>query len=218
MRPPPQGAPGDPASGHTSRGRVAAQFPADGEAQDPPRAPAGSGEAPSGSTPRRTGGPGDGGGATPRTRLTGRALLFGVIVAFLAVSFASSMRAYVEQRDHIRQLKSEIASSEATIADLERERRRWDDPAYVKAQARATLGYLMPGETGYQVLDENGDPLDPEADLHDPAEVGTPEAETAWWEDVWGSVELAGNPPPERGDRPAEKRIDGVKQNEREQQ
>ena len=124
----------------------------------------------------------------------------------------------MEQRDHIRDLKSEIASSEATIEELEREKRRWEDPAYVKAQARATLGYLMPGETGYQVLDENGEPLNPEADLHDPADVGQPEAETPWWEDVWGSVELAGNPPPAQAEKPADKRIDGVKQNEREQQ
>ena len=159
-----------------------------------------------------------GGPVPPRPRLTGRALLLGVVVAFLAVSFASSLRAYVEQRDHIRDLQSDIARSEATIEELEREKSRWEDPAYVKAQARSTLGYLMPGETGYQVLDENGVPLDAEADLHDPAEVGSPEVEAPWWDDVWGSVELAGNPPPERAERPAAKRIDGVKKNEREQQ
>ncbi len=137
-----------------------------------------------------------------------------VVVVILAVSFASSTRAYFDQRDTIQSLKDEIARREASIEKLEREKRRWQDPSYVKAQARKNLGYLMPGETGYQVLDENGEPLGAAAGLSDPDDVGTAER-AAWWEDVWGSVELAGNPPEERGQAPA--KIDGVKKNEQQE-
>ena len=42
------------------------------------------------------------------------------------------------------------------IDELEREKQRWDDPAYVKAQARARFGYLMPGEQGFEVIGEDG--------------------------------------------------------------
>lgn len=151
----------------------------------------------------------------PRTRLTGRAALLGLVLLFLGVSFASSLQAYLDQRATIEATKAEIAASEKAIAELEREKRRWEDEAFVKAQARQHLGYLMPGETGYQVLDENGEPLAPVADLADPDEV-IKEQPTPWWEDVWSSVELAGNPPPERPGAP--KVIDGVKQSEQEQQ
>ena len=53
----------------------------------------------------------------------------------------------------------------------------------------------MPGEQAWVVLDENGDPLDGASALSDPDEVVAVEP-TAWWTTAWGSVELAGNPPP----------------------
>ena len=39
------------------------------------------------------------------------------------------------------------------IKALEREKRRWADDEYVKAQARERFGWVMPGETSYQVID-----------------------------------------------------------------
>src|SRR5213083_467172 len=94
--------------------------------------------------------------APRRSRLTGRAAILVLVVSVLAVSYASSMRAYLQQRDQIGDLKNQIALREASISDLEREKRRWDDPAYVRQQARE-LNFVMPGETAYVVLDENGE-------------------------------------------------------------
>jgi len=115
-------------------------------------------------------------------------------LAVLALSYASSLKAYLQQRDHIAELKGEIARTSAAIDDLEREKRRWDDEAYVRAQARERFGYVMPGETSYVVLDEHGEPLESRAELNDPREV-LAQPRTAWWEDAWESVELAGDPP-----------------------
>jgi cell division protein FtsB len=132
-----------------------------------------------------------------------------LVLAVLAVSYASSMRAYLQQRSHIHELKEAIAQREANIDALEREKRRWQDPAFVKAQARERFGYLMPGETGFQVLDEDGQPLESESTLHDPDEVVRTKP-TPWWTAAWDSVELAGNPP-KPGEGPAEE-IDGTRQ------
>ena len=137
------------------------------------------------------------GGSTPtgrRPRLTGRAAVLVLVLAVLTVSYASSMRAYLQQRSHISELKADIAEREASINDLEREKRRWQDPAYVEAQARAHFGYLMPGETGFVVLDSEGDPLESGAELSDPDAV-VKQVPRAWWDDAWASVELAGHPP-----------------------
>ncbi|HEY0949983.1 septum formation initiator family protein [Nocardioides sp.] len=125
--------------------------------------------------------------------MTGRAAILVLVLAVLTVSYASSLRAYLQQRDQIGDLKSQIALRQANIDDLEREKRRWEDPAYVRQQARE-LNFVMPGETTYVVLDEHGDPLESDTSLTDPSTVA-PKAPKAWWSDAWESVRLAGNPP-----------------------
>ncbi len=157
-----------------------------------------------GATPVRPGRDG-----TRRPRFTGRAAVLVLVLAVLTVSYASSLRAYLQQRAHIGELKSAIAERESAINALEREKQRWEDPAFVKAQARARFGYLMPGETGFLVLDEDGKPLESQASLSDPDEV-IRTVPTAWWSEAWASVELAGNPPPPT-EGPATE-IDGVAQ------
>lgn len=132
--------------------------------------------------------------ARRRPRFTGRAAILVLVVAVLTVSYASSMRAYLQQRAHIADLKEQIAARESNIDELEREKRRWHDPAYVQARARERFGYLMPGETAYVVLDADGKPLEPETELPTPSEALRPAPE-AWWDSAWESVELAGNPP-----------------------
>jgi cell division protein FtsB len=116
-----------------------------------------------------------------------------VVFAVLVISYASSMRAYLQQRDQINGLKERIAASKADIATAEREKRRWQDPAYVEAQARARFGWVLPGETSYQVLDANGNPLTGDDQLTDPATVD-PAKPKAWWSKAYSSLEAADHP------------------------
>lgn len=131
--------------------------------------------------------------APPRPRFTGRAAILVLVLAVLTVSYASSMRAYLEQRAHLEALDTQIAQSEADIEALEREKERWEDPAFVRAQARERFGWVLPGEIGFQVIDENGEALDHEDSLPD-VEVETEEEPPPWWQTAWDSVEAAGNP------------------------
>jgi cell division protein FtsB len=131
-----------------------------------------------------------------RSRLTGRAAILVLVLAVLAVSYASSLRAYLQQRGEIERWEAQIAEREGDIADIKRETERWEDPAFVAQQARARFGYVMRGETPYVVVDENGDPLDASAELGDPASVDDPDVR-AWYEDAWDSMKVAGNPPTE---------------------
>ena len=125
-----------------------------------------------------------------------------LVLALLAVSYASSLRAYFEQRHHMQSLRASIAASEADIAALQREKRRWKDDAYVISQARARFAFGFPGEIGYRVLDADGRPLDHEDSLSDPKQLEDPEPE--WWQTTLTSIEVAGNPPKE-GSGPADK-------------
>jgi cell division protein FtsB len=116
-----------------------------------------------------------------------------LVLAVLAVSYASSMRAYLEQKEHLQALRESIAESRANIAEMKREKRRWDDPAYQEAQATERLGFVKPGEIAFQVIGEDGDPLDHEDSLTDPAALDV-ENEPAWWQTAWQTMEAAGNP------------------------
>lgn len=137
-------------------------------------------------------------GPAPRPRVTGRAAVLVLVLAVLTVSYASSLRAYLDQREHIAELKESIAATEASIAALEREKSRWEDEAFVRAQARKRFGYLLPGETGYQVIGPDGQPLGASESLVDPSTVVPEDEPDAWWDSAWASVELAGDPPRER--------------------
>ena len=116
-----------------------------------------------------------------------------VVLAVLVVSYASSMRAYLQQRAHINDLRAQIDSSERDIKALEREKRRWQDDAYVETQARERFGWVLPGETSYQVIDRNGKPLERSDELTDPDSVAR-QVPAPWWDKVYGTLEDADHP------------------------
>ena len=87
-----------------------------------------------------------------RVGLTGRAAVLALVVCAVALSLAYPLRAYVAQRSHIQDLRADVAAKQATVSRLRAAQERWDDPAYVKAQAAGRLHYEMPGETMYVVL------------------------------------------------------------------
>jgi len=116
-----------------------------------------------------------------------------VVLAVLVVSYASSMRAYLQQRAHINDLHARIDGSERDIKALEREKRRWKDDAYVETQARERFGWVMPGETGYQVIDRDGRPMERDDELTDPDSMAR-QVPDPWWDKVYGTFEAADHP------------------------
>jgi cell division protein FtsB len=134
-----------------------------------------------------------------------------LVLSVLTISYASSLKAYFQQRSQIQQLRGQIASSESDIHRLEAEKARWNDPAYVREQARARFGYLMPGQTSYVVIGEDGKPLAAQATLSDPR-TDTSATPTAWWTTEWRSVELAGNPPEAKDEQKPLKYLGGKHQ------
>jgi cell division protein FtsB len=116
-----------------------------------------------------------------------------LVVAVLVVSYASSMRAYLDQRSHLAELRAQIATTEDDIAALEREQGRWRDDAFIEAQARERFGWVMPGETSYQVIGRDGEPLSRAEELP-AADAALREVPDAWWSKVWDSAEAADHP------------------------
>lgn len=158
-------------------------------------------------TPVRTR-PGSGRDSTPRRRtnapapkaqpnaeprasrgLTGRAAVVLLVLGALVVSYAQSLRVWFDQHQQITSLTDEIRDRQQRVGQLQDEIARWNDDAYVKAQARQRLGWVMPGEVGYRVIGPDGKPLEPSAS---PAGPGAVKHDPTWYAKLWGSVEVAG--------------------------
>lgn len=69
----------------------------------------------------------------------------------LTLTIAGPVRTYFAQRTEMKQLAQSEASLRAQIAQLESQKAKLADPAYIAAQARERLGFVMPGDIPYQV-------------------------------------------------------------------
>jgi cell division protein FtsB len=129
-----------------------------------------------------------------RASLTGRAAVLALVVCLLAISLAYPLREYLAQRSDIATYQSLVTAQQRRVSDLEAAKRRWRDPAYVKAQARERLHFVMPGETSYVVLEPD------EAPAPSDRSAATPQAAQArpWYGDLWHSVQVAGEEPAAR--------------------
>ncbi|MGI8576902.1 MAG: FtsB family cell division protein [Nocardioidaceae bacterium] len=133
--------------------------------------------------------------ASARSKLTGRAAILALILAVLAVSYASSVRAWLKQRSDVNTLTAEIASRRAQVAELEQSKRRWHDPAYIETQARLRFGWVLPGEIGYHVIGADGQVwTDGTRALSAPDAITTASPQE-WWQREWGSVVQAAKTP-----------------------
>ncbi|MFE2535036.1 septum formation initiator family protein [Streptomyces sp. NPDC059371] len=115
-----------------------------------------------------------------RSRLTGRAALLAMVLCSLIVALAYPMRQYVSQRAQIGDLERQREQARQRVEQLRDLKARWQDDAYAEQQIRQRLHYVMPGETGYIVID-------PDAAKQSRAERGT--ADRPWYTNVWDGVD-----------------------------
>ncbi|MEB7504737.1 septum formation initiator family protein [Arthrobacter koreensis] len=118
----------------------------------------------------------------PAKSFSGRLLALGIVMVVITVLLAPSVRTYLQQRSEIAALEAEIAREQETGRELEETLSRWEDPAFIKAQARERIFLVMPGETRYLVKGENG-----VEDVEEQAAAQAPE-DLEWVDALWDSV------------------------------
>lgn len=139
-----------------------------------------------------------------------RAAILAAVVCVLTLTIAGPVRTYFAQRTEMKQLKASEEQLRAKIADLEQQKVKLADPVYIAAQARERLGFVMPGDTPYQVqlppgaiaAGEPGEPVLPGSAVP----VGQP-----WYTSLWHTIAdephgvspTIGGPPPAPGGPPA---------------
>lgn len=66
------------------------------------------------------------------------------------------VEAFLNQRREISEMEESIRQAEQAVEEMQAERDRWQDPVYIRAQARDRLYYVLPGEVSYLVMDSEG--------------------------------------------------------------
>ncbi|MEU8677115.1 septum formation initiator family protein [Streptomyces sp. NPDC048560] len=117
-----------------------------------------------------------------RSRLTGRAAFLALVVCSLVVALAYPMRQYVSQRDEIADQERLSQEALRRTEELRDEKARLKDDAYIRRLAREHLHYVLPGETGYTVVD-------PGAAEDRRGEPGT--TDRPWHSNLWDGVDTA---------------------------
>ena len=59
------------------------------------------------------------------------------------------MQKYFAQRAQINSLRAQVAANQQALQDARKELELWNDPNYIKSQARTRLHYVLPGERQY---------------------------------------------------------------------
>ncbi|MER7573343.1 septum formation initiator family protein [Streptomyces sp. NPDC126514] len=115
-----------------------------------------------------------------RSRLTGRAALLALVVCSLVVALAYPIRQYVAQRAEIADLEQQKQQARERVEELRDLKARWQDDAYAEQRIRERLHYVMPGETGFVVVD-------PGAAKQTRTDLGA--ADRPWYANVWDGVD-----------------------------
>ncbi len=121
-----------------------------------------------------------------------------VLAGVLGLAFAlvwPSVRVYLDQRAQINDLRAERDTAQTQVDDLNAQMERWNDPAFVVAQARERLAYVFPGETPYRVVDPEVARPAAEGSV-DAVRAGEPGAyEGPWYDKMWASIQTVGKGP-----------------------
>ena len=90
-----------------------------------------------------------------RRRTSNRVLALSVIFFILALTIAPPVKHYFTQRAQINALKSQLSADNSALQKARQELLLWQDPEYIKSQARERLHFVLPGERQYIVTDDS---------------------------------------------------------------
>jgi cell division protein FtsB len=121
----------------------------------------------------------------PAKAFSGRMLALAVVMIAITIMLAPTVKIFIDKRAEIAALEADIAASKADQDDLKRQVSRWQDPNYVKQQARDRINMVMPGETGYWVF---GSDLPAGESAGPPGAAAKDPANLPWVDSLWESI------------------------------
>ncbi len=125
-------------------------------------------------------------GPVPAKAFSGRMLALAVVMVAITIMLAPTVKIFLEKKAEISALEADIASKQAEQAALKKQITRWQDPNYVKQQARDSINMVMPGEAGYWVFG-GGVPAGTPGGRTGSGASGSP-ANLPWVDGLWESI------------------------------
>jgi len=95
-----------------------------------------------------------------RRRTSNRVLALSAIFFILALTIAPPVKNYFTQRAQISALKAQLSADNSALQKAREELLLWQDPEYIKSQARERLHFVLPGERQYIVTGTDGENSD----------------------------------------------------------
>ena len=131
-----------------------------------------------------------------------RAAILAAVFCVLTLTIAGPVRTYFAQRTEMDQLAASQAALRRQITDLQQKKGKLDDPAYIAAQARERLGFVMPGDIPFQVQL----PPTAAASPQPGSDTAKPANNDPWYTSLWHTIADAPHLPPANspGPPPAE--------------
>lgn len=123
-------------------------------------------------------------------RLSGFMVIMLGLVVLAAFVLVPTIGMYVDQRQRIAALEDAVQLSREEVAELESQRERWRDPAYITTQARERLYYVRPGEVVFLVDNDLPPELAPQE--QEPVSDEVEQTRTDWMSQLVRSVTEAG--------------------------
>lgn len=72
------------------------------------------------------------------------------------LTLAPRVQEWFVLRQQVAQAQADVAKARNDVKNMQSEVKRWEDPVYIRSQARDRLYYVMPGEVSYLVMDAEG--------------------------------------------------------------
>jgi cell division protein FtsB len=109
-----------------------------------------------------------------------------------------TVRLYLGEHQELEVLREQAQAAQEATDELKAQLRRWDDPAFVQAQARERLSYVMPGDIAFKVVDpQNARTPTPTPTSSSPVVDVRPNGagdsdDIPWYRELWETVVAAG--------------------------
>lgn len=124
----------------------------------------------------------------PAKAFSGRMLALAVVMIAITIMLAPTVKIFFDKRAELAALSDDIAARQVEGDRLRQQISRWQDPNYVKQQARDRINMVMPGETGYWVF---GSELPAGTGSSQNAAAAQDPADLPWVDSLWESVRRA---------------------------
>lgn len=125
-----------------------------------------------------------------RVRISGFVVIMLGLVVLGTFVLVPTVGTYMDQRQQVQALRSAVELSQSEVAELQTQRDRWSDPAYIRTQARERLGYTFPGEVVYLIDNDLPASATPQESDEVSGDVG--QTRTDWMTQLVRSVAASG--------------------------